>query len=123
MSNLEQLKANVHTFEEEKPLNEEEMNVLLGIADSMVKKDVLPCTACRYCVTHCPKKLDIPNLLSLYNEHVFTVGRFSSGMASTAIGAIKPPPACVGCRSCEAVCPQQLKISEAMKDFVQKLGM
>ena len=123
MSNLEQLKANVHTFEEEKPLNEEEMNVLLGIADSMVKKDVLPCTACRYCVTHCPKKLDIPNLLSLYNEHVFTGGGFIAPMAVDAMPEEKRPTACVGCRSCEAVCPQQLKISEAMKDFVQKLGM
>ena len=29
---------------------------------------------------------------------------------------------CVGCRSCERVCPQQLKISEAMADFACKLG-
>jgi len=34
----------------------------------------------------------------------------------------KRPAACIGCRSCEAVCPQQLKISEAMADFSRKLG-
>ena len=33
----------------------------------------------------------------------------------------KRPAACIGCRSCEAVCPQQLKISEAMADFSAKL--
>ena len=33
----------------------------------------------------------------------------------------KKPSACVGCRSCEAVCPQQIKISEVMKDFTEKL--
>jgi len=27
----------------------------------------------------------------------------------------------VGCRSCEAVCPQQLKISEAMAGFAAKM--
>ena len=29
--------------------------------------------------------------------------------------------ACIGCRSCEQVCPQEIKISEAMKDFVERL--
>ena len=36
MSNLEQLKKNIHTFETEKPLDSQEMETLLGIADSMV---------------------------------------------------------------------------------------
>ena len=76
MSNMEQLKANIHTYEEEKPLNEEEMKTLLSVADSMLEKKVLPCTACHYCVSHCPQGLDIPALLNLYNEHCFTGGRF-----------------------------------------------
>ncbi|HJF95071.1 MAG TPA: 4Fe-4S binding protein, partial [Lachnoclostridium phocaeense] len=33
----------------------------------------------------------------------------------------KRPSACIGCRSCEAVCPQQIKISEAMADFTERL--
>lgn len=122
MSNMEQMKENIHTFEEEKPLNEAEMKMLLDIADSMVKKIVLPCTACHYCVSHCPKGLDIPSLLSLYNEHCFTQGGFIAPMALSAIPKEKLPSACIGCRSCEAVCPQQIKISEAMADFTQKLG-
>ena len=28
---------------------------------------------------------------------------------------------CIGCKSCEAVCPQMLQISHAMKDFAEKL--
>ena len=55
MSNEEQLKENIATFEEDRPLNREEMDTLLGIADEMVKKNVLPCTACHYCVSHCPQ--------------------------------------------------------------------
>lgn len=121
MSNLKQLQENIRTFEEDKPLAKKEMEELLKTADDMVKKIVLPCTACRYCVSHCPKELDIPSLLELYNEHCFTGGGFLAPMALMAVEKDKHPDACIGCRSCEAVCPQQIKISEAMADFTSKL--
>ncbi len=122
MSNMEQMKDNIATFETDKPLNETELETLHAIAQGMVKKIVLPCTACHYCTSHCPQGLDIPNLLSLYNEHCFTQGGFIAPMALSAIPADKQPSACIGCRSCEAVCPQGIKISEAMADFTAKLG-
>lgn len=121
MSNMEQLKENIRTYEEEKPLNEKEMDTLMGIVDEMVKKTVVPCTACHYCVDHCTQGLDIPRLLELYNEHVLTGGGFIAPMALSAVTKDKHPDACIGCRSCEAVCPQQIKISEVMADFVEKL--
>lgn len=120
MSNMEQLKANIATFEAEKPLTQAEMETLLGAA-KMMTGAALPCTACRYCVSHCPQGLDIPHLLSLYNEHAFTGGGFIAPMALMAVPKEKWPSACIGCRSCEAVCPQQLKISEAMADFAARL--
>ncbi len=122
MSNFEQMQENIHTFETDQPLNEQEMTSLLGIADKMLKKIVLPCTACHYCVSHCPQGLDIPTLLELYNEHCFTGGGFIAPMALSAISQDKQPKACIGCRSCEAVCPQQIKISEAMADVAERLG-
>ena len=122
MSNMEQMKENIATFETDKPLNETELETLHAIAQGMVKKIVLPCTACHYCTSHCPQGLGIPNLLSLYNEHCFTQGGFIAPMALSAIPADKQPSACIGCRSCEAVCPQGIKISEAMADFTAKLG-
>ena len=121
MSNMEQMQENIRTFEEEKPLSAKEQETLLAIADGMVNKIALPCTACRYCTSHCPQGLDIPGLLALYNEHCFTGGGFLAPMALSAIPKDKWPSACVGCRSCEAVCPQQIKISEAMADFTSKL--
>ena len=122
MSNMEQMQANIRTYETEQPLNENEMQALLGIADAMVGKIALPCTACHYCVSHCPQGLDIPNLLALYNEHCFTDGGFIAPMALSAVPEDKRPNSCIGCRSCEAVCPQQICISEAMADFARKLG-
>lgn len=122
MSNEQQLKENIETFGVESPLNEKERETLMSIVADMLGKKTLPCTACRYCVSHCPKGLDIPSLLSLYNEHCFTEGGFLAPMALMAVPNEKQPGACVGCRSCEKVCPQQIKVSEAMKDFVQKMG-
>ena len=119
MSNRDQLEKNIATFAEDRPLNEEEMAAILEAADSML--DVLPCTACRYCVSHCPKGLDVPTLLSLYNETRFVNGLITH-MAVDALDDEKRPDACAGCHSCEAVCPQQLEIAGAMKDFVRKLA-
>lgn len=121
MSDLEQVKDNIRTFESEQPLNQEEFGALQEIADDILKAKTVPCTSCRYCVSHCPKGLDIPSLLKLYNEHSYTEGGFIAPMALMAVPEDKKPSACVGCRSCEAACPQQIKISEAMADFVKRM--
>ena len=121
MSSFDQMKDNIGIFEKDAPLNDDEKGALQDIADDMLKEKVLPCTACHYCTSHCPQGLDIPELLKLYNEHAFTGGGFIAPMALSAIPDDKKPSACIGCRSCEAVCPQQIKISEAMADFSEKL--
>lgn len=76
------------------------MDTLLPVADGMLS-GALPCTACRYCTAHCPKGLDIPTLLDLYNEHSFTGGGFILPMALIAFPPEKQPSACIGCRSCK----------------------
>lgn len=119
MSSMEQMKENIATFAEDKPVTDEEMETLMEVTDSML--DILPCTACRYCTTHCPQKLDIPTLLALYNEVRFANGLITH-MAVEAMPEDKRPHACIGCQSCEAVCPQQIEIAKAMVDFTEKLN-
>lgn len=119
MSSMEQMKENIATFAEDKPVTDEEMETLMEVTDSML--DILPCTACRYCTTRCPQKLDIPTLLALYNEVRFANGLITH-MAVEAMPEDKRPHACIGCQSCEAVCPQQLEIAKAMADFTEKLN-
>ena len=121
MSNEEQLEKNLKTFETDRPLSDTEMKTLMGIADRMLSAETVPCTACRYCVSHCPQELDIPQLISLYNEHVYTGGGFIAPMALSALPEDRKPQACIQCRSCEQVCPQQIKISEVFADFSEKL--
>ena len=43
-------------------------------------------------------------------------------MALSGRSAEKLPSACLQRRSCEQDCPQQIKISEVLADFSQKLG-
>ncbi|MBR6953729.1 MAG: aldo/keto reductase [Clostridia bacterium] len=121
MSNEAQVADNLRTFETDRPLNDGEKAALLSLASDMTRRTALPCTACRYCTTHCPMGLNIPWLLELYNEHVFTEGGFIAPMALMSLPENKKPSACIGCRSCERVCPQQIKISEAMRDFSARL--
>ena len=121
MSNFQQLCENIRTFETDEPLSAAELQALSELAEAMTSQSALPCTACRYCTGHCPQQLDIPDLLALYNEHRFTGGGFLAPMALSALPADKQPSACIGCRSCEAVCPQQIKISEALADFAGML--
>ncbi len=117
MSDLQQLKENIATFETDAPLDENEWAVLTGIADDMLSKKTLPCTGCRYCTDYCPMELDIPLLISLYNEQTVSGGGFIAPMVLRSLPEEKWPTACLGCRSCEQVCPQGIKISEAMSDF------
>ena len=123
MSTMEQLQANIATYEADDPLTQEEFRTLVNSMDEEVKKAGLPCTACHYCTSHCPKKLPIPELIALYNEHKATGGGFIAPMAVGSMPQEKRPANCVGCRSCEQVCPQQIKISEMMADFTSMIGM
>ena len=121
MSNLEQLKENIATYEAEEPLNEDEIKKLFEVGAAMTAKITLPCTGCRYCTSHCPMELGIPELIELYNEHVYTGDGYVAPVVIGAFPDEKKPSACLGCRACEAVCPQNIKISEMMRDFVERL--
>ncbi len=123
MSDFEQLKENVQTYSEERPLSEEELAALMDIAHEMGAQGTVPCTACHYCTSHCPMGLDIPHLLSLYNQLVVTgKGDFIAPMALSALPEDKHPAACIGCGSCAAVCPQQIDIPGTLAEFAEKLA-
>ncbi len=118
MSNLQQLRENIATFAEEKPLSEKEKDALLAIGRVMQGKNAIPCTSCRYCTERCPIGLDIPKMIGVYNERIYTEDGFA---LTDGLTEGESPSACLGCRACEEVCPQRIKISEMMTDFAEKL--
>lgn len=121
MSNFDQLKENIETFSTDKPLSTHEWHTVLKIADSMQEKKALPCTSCRYCTAYCPQRIDIPRIIELYNEHCFSEGNIIASSTVATFDESKTPSDCIGCRNCEEVCPQKIRISEAMSDFASRL--
>lgn len=119
MSDMAQVVDNVKTFTEEKPLSEEDVNLLFDIAEGL--KDAVPCTACRYCCDGCPVGLDIPVLISYYNELKLTPDSLNVGMRVEALPADKQPSACIGCGACTSICPQNIDIPQIMKDLAEQL--
>lgn len=121
-SNLEQMSQNIAICEQDRPLEGKEVENLLALGRSMVDAKAAPCTACKYCLSHCPKGIDIPRMIGLYNEHVFTGGGFIAPMALAAVPQDRQPSSCIGCGKCAEVCPQRIDIPGIMKDFTAKLG-
>ncbi len=117
MSNMDQLVENIKIYEECKPLSEAETEVLLGIADEMLKEKTLPCTVCRYCTTYCPMQIDIPKMIAVYNECVYN----GSGFAAKRVLDHEPeghrPEDCIGCGACQQACPQMINIPQMMQDL------
>lgn len=117
MSNLEQMKENIETFRELRALTDEENQLVLDIAEGM--KDSVPCTACRYCCDDCPAGLDIPMLLSVYNE-IRVEPLINSAMRVEALPKDKWPNACIGCGKCAKLCPQGIDVPKYLKDFAER---
>ena len=118
MSSMEQMRQNLETFAEERPLSAEENGALLRVAEGL--KNAIPCTGCRYCCDGCPMGLDIPTLLMMCNEMRYAPG-VSVGMRMDAFPSDKRPSACVGCGACSSVCPQKIDVPAALQELAQAL--
>lgn len=117
MSTFEQMQDNLSYMKDFKPLDEKEQEAVKKVCEVFKSMHLIPCTACRYCVDGCPKRILIPDLFSClnaknvykdwnsdwyYNE-VYTKGH---GKAAD----------CIKCGKCERICPQHLKIRDLLVD-------
>ena len=119
MSNLAQMEDNLKTFSAPAPLSAEEQALLQTIAEKL--KNAVPCTACRYCCDGCPAKLDIPLLLSIYNDLRCDAG--GSVIATMRVEALEHQPAeCVNCGQCTAACPQNIDVPAALADLAGRIA-
>ena len=118
MSDPDQMKDNVRTFEEGEPLSDREWKMMLEIAETL--KNGVPCTACRYCCKGCPMGLDIPMLLAGYNDMKFAEA-LTVKMQMDGTPKEKWPDKCVGCGECMAVCPQHIDIPAVLKEYDEML--
>ena len=64
MSNMEQMEDNISFMKEFQPLTDKEHEAIKKVCGIFKAQDLIPCTACKYCVDGCPKKIPIPELLA-----------------------------------------------------------
>ena len=118
MSNMEQLKDNISTFAERKPLSAEELKIVYAVAEEM--KNAVPCTRCRYCCDGCPMGLDIPLMMGVCSELRFA-DSVNSAMILQFTPEDKQSSACIACGKCTKVCPQGIDIPAVMKELTERL--
>lgn len=118
MSNIEQMKDNIKTFNENIPLTKEETEIVLEIAKQM--SSTVPCTKCRYCCDGCPMQLDIPGLINIYNE-LNIAQAVNAIMALDALEKDKWPSACLKCGACKQICPQSIDIPDVLEKLTNTI--
>ena len=122
MSTIDQARDNISFMEKFQPLNKDELAVIEKARQALGEIPSIPCTACDYCVTGCPRNIPIPNIFAVYNRKLIyqdlTSAKFGYGFATRENGKASD---CTACGNCEWVCPQQIGIIENMKTIAQVL--
>lgn len=108
MNDVAQMKDNLSYMKDFKPLNEKELNAVWKVADILKNQDVIPCTACEYCLNVCPMEIPIPKIFANENETKL----YDKVMEAENI--VKAG-ACIKCGKCEHTCPQKIEIRKHLE--------
>ncbi len=121
MSNLEQMEDNIRFMKDFHPLTEREMAVLDRVREIIRGKNLIPCTACRYCTDGCPRKISIPDLFACLNaKKIFR--NWNADYYYNNVHTVRNGKAsdCVRCGQCEEICPQRLPIRELLEQVAEE---
>ena len=117
MSTLQQVEDNLAFMKDFQPLNETERAAVEQVRAIFHSKNLIPCTACRYCTDGCPQHIAIPDIFAARNAkeiHKDWNSDYYYSQVCTAPG--RRASDCLQCGKCEKVCPQHLPIRELLKE-------
>ena len=120
---IDQMRENMETMRDFRPLSEEEMDLVFRVAKMIKAKGMIDCTSCRYCMEGCPKHIRIPEIFSLLNAKTqFSGDSWSTEMFYHEDITTEGNKAsdCIKCGSCERECPQGLPIRELLDAAVEE---
>lgn len=123
MSDMEQLKDNLNTTTNFEPLTQEELALLEKVALEFNRKDMIPCTACRYCMD-CSFGVDIPGVFEVYNNYVEHKNKEEFLTAYKQAYVDSGAELCTKCGDCAPRCPQFIDIPgkiEMIKELINKM--
>ena len=115
MSNPEQLRDNLRTFETDGALSDQDQKLLEEVCEKFHEQIRVPCTACRYCCDGCPVQINIPEYLRVYNAYKID-GR-SALKELDEINSEGKPADCISCGACTGHCPQSIDIPAIMAEL------
>lgn len=115
MSTVEQVRENAAIFSDGEQMTGSQAELALQVARAYRDGISVACTACAYCVAECPKDLDIPRFMDLYNQLKY-VGYLTPPQIDEMPEGEKPHN-CIGCGKCTRHCPQALPIPAVMEEL------
>ena len=117
MSNIQQMEDNLSYMADFEPVSEEEKDIIAKSLEIIGKVPTIPCTKCKYCVDGCPRKINIPGILSCVNLNtIYRNAAKARGEYGWVTGGENGyAKDCIGCGACENICPQHIAIIEELK--------
>ena len=117
MSDMEQLKDNIKTMTDFRPLTDEDKKTIEKAVTAYRESLEIPCTYCRYCM-ECPSGVHIPKVFAKYNQQRAKgkdADTFYFFMEYSLLGEKRQAHQCTECGVCLSKCPQKIDIPAELK--------
>ena len=97
------------------------MEAIRQVQEIFKSRNLIPCTACRYCTDGCPQHISIPDLFAIMNtKQIHRDWNADYYYDDVYTGPGRKASDCLKCGKCEKVCPQHLPIRQLLEDVAKE---